>query len=115
MNSTKLLVERKVSLSASSSPSSSQSGKVGEDTRETFVAGASAAPFSGRRALSVRFPGYQPDDQTARFPPSRAVKTSLLVLASRVATSTAEIYPSCGGKRPTVSTRASRKAFLSLF
>lgn len=36
MNSTQLLVERKVSLSASSSPSSSQSGKLGEDTRQTF-------------------------------------------------------------------------------
>lgn len=37
-----------------------------------------------------------------------------MVLASRAVTSAVEICSSCGGKRPTVSTRASRKAFRSL-
>lgn len=81
LNSSKLLVERKVSLSASSSPSRSQSGKLGEDTRQTFGARAAAAP---NVSPGGSLPTVQPSKPTEGlcFPASCAVKTSLLVLAS---------------------------------
>lgn len=108
-------MERKVSLSASSS----QSGKLGEDTRQTFVATASAALASRAAALSrsVSPSGSPPIDQTgrrSRFPPGPSVRDLAVCSSSLVpllaALKSAQV---AAEKRPTVPTRASRTAFLS--
>lgn len=86
----KLLVERKVSLSASSSPSSSQSGKLGEDTRQTFffLERSASAALSFRVAAlsrSVSPALRQPTKPTKRLSFSSGAERSgpsLLVLAS---------------------------------
>lgn len=56
----------------------------------------------------------QPTKATEGLPFQRAERSRPRCWASLFVTSSVEICSTCGGKRPTVPTRASRKAFLFL-
>lgn len=90
MNFTKLNVEGKVCLSASSSPRLVPNvGKLAEERDKTFVASASAAlsPLEAARLSASRFPRVSPLSARAE----RLKKPVHLVLASRAAIRSADV------------------------